>query len=183
MYLFQVSSNLSLFAACFRADRLFLGDSHPMSGDPYGTGRGQMDGIAGVRMVARQYISAEFRGKNAHAGGNPWKGVNALDSAVASYNNISLLRQQIAPNERIHIVVLDSEKTVNVIPAYAKVAYQTRSPRLTDLKALTERVTNCIKAAALATGTEVKIQKYVTYIWQTYHLGTYLVIIADIWNP
>jgi len=141
-----------------------------MSGEVYGERNSRLDGIAGVRMVARQKISAEYRGKNAHAGGYPWKGINALDAAVAAYNNISLLRQQIAPDERIHNVLLDSEKTVNVIPAYAKAAYQARSPRLTGLKILTEKVTNCIKAAALATGTEVKIQKYDTQIWKTYHL-------------
>lgn len=138
----------------------FLVDSHPMADEICAEGHSSFDGIAGVRMVARQYLSAEYRGKNAHAGGYPWKGVNALDAAVAAYNNISLLRQQIAPDERIHNVLLDSEKTVNIIPAYARAAYQARSPRLTDLKVLTGKVTNCIKAAALATGTEVKIEKY-----------------------
>lgn len=130
-----------------------------MSVDLYGEGNAHLDGIAGIRMVGRQYIGAEYRGKNAHAGGHPWKGVNALDAAVAAYNNISLLRQQIAPDERIHNVLLDAEKTVNVIPAYAKAAYQVRSPTLAQLKVLTEKVTNCIKAAALATGTEAEIHK------------------------
>ncbi|OBT54901.1 hypothetical protein VE04_04534 [Pseudogymnoascus sp. 24MN13] len=131
--------------------------AHPISGEMSGNGDTVNDGVAGVRMIARQFLSAEYRGKNAHAGGNPWKGVNALDSAVAAYNNISLLRQQTAPDDRIHNVLLESEKTVNVIPAYAKAAYQARSPRLASLKVLTARVVNCINAAALATGTDVKI--------------------------
>ncbi|KFY81853.1 hypothetical protein V500_11024 [Pseudogymnoascus sp. VKM F-4518 (FW-2643)] len=134
--------------------------AHPIAGDMAGSGQGNEvnDGVAGIRMIARQYLSAEYRGKNAHAGGNPWKGVNALDSAISAYNNISLLRQQMEPDERIHNVLLESEKTVNVIPAYAKAAYQARSPRLAGLKVLTARVVNCINAAALATGTEVKIE-------------------------
>lgn len=123
-----------------------------------GSGNTTNDGVAGVRMIARQYLSAEYRGKNAHAGGNPWKGINALDSAVSAYNNISLLRQQIEPEDRIHNVLLESEKTVNVIPAYAKAAYQARSPRLASLKVLTARLINCINGAALATGTEVEIK-------------------------
>jgi metal-dependent amidase/aminoacylase/carboxypeptidase family protein len=128
-----------------------------MNDDFMGKDNAAFVGVGGIRLIARQYLSAEFRGKNAHAGANPWKGINALDSAVAAYNNISLLRQQIEPEERIHNVMLESEKTVNVIPAYAKAAYQARSPRLAGLKKLTERVVNCINAAALATGTEVEI--------------------------
>ena len=34
----------------------------------------------------------EFRGKPAHAAGEPWNGVNALDAAVAAYSNVALLR-------------------------------------------------------------------------------------------
>jgi metal-dependent amidase/aminoacylase/carboxypeptidase family protein len=92
--------------------------SHPITGDFTGSENAIRDGVAGIRMIARQYLSTEYRGKNAHAGGNPWKGINALDSAVSAYNNISLLRQQIEPEERIHNVLLESEKTTgNVIPA------------------------------------------------------------------
>jgi metal-dependent amidase/aminoacylase/carboxypeptidase family protein len=118
-------------------------------------------------MIARQYIEVEFRGKNTHAGGTPWMGINALDAAVAAYNNISLLRQQILPDERIHAVFLDGEKTINVIPAQARVAVQARSLNLNGLQVLVERVINCTKAAAMATGCEVNIQKYVYFSWLT----------------
>ncbi|KAL4814522.1 hypothetical protein BDW67DRAFT_186719 [Aspergillus spinulosporus] len=37
------------------------------------------DGCAGVLMNARKEIHCEFTGVSAHAGGNPWDGVNALD--------------------------------------------------------------------------------------------------------
>lgn len=114
-------------------------------------------------MVARERIAAEFIGKAAHAGSNPWDGVNALDAAVAAYNNLALLRQQIQANERIHNVFVQADKTVNIIPAYVKCAYQVRSPRLSGLKVLVEKVTNCIKAAGLATGCEVKIQRQVPF--------------------
>ncbi|BDD60023.1 hypothetical protein MAP00_005190 [Monascus purpureus] len=132
--------------------------AHPFEGTDSGDGHFYPDGIAGFRMVARERIAAEFIGKAAHAGSNPWDGVNALDAAVAAYNNLALLRQQIQANERIHNVFVQADKTVNIIPAYVKCAYQVRSPRLSGLKVLVEKVTNCIKAAGLATGCEVKIQ-------------------------
>ena len=52
------------------------------------------DGIAATRSLARKKVNVTFKGKNAHAGLNPWDGTNALDAVVAAYVNISLLRQQ-----------------------------------------------------------------------------------------
>lgn len=41
----------------------------------------------------------------AHAAAAPWEGQNALDAAVLAYNSISLLRQQIKPNCRVHGII------------------------------------------------------------------------------
>lgn len=62
----------------------------------------------------------EYSGKNAHAGGSPWDGVNALDALVQAYNGISTLRQHILPDERSHGAFLDMPKVANVISAYTK---------------------------------------------------------------
>lgn len=48
------------------------------------------------RMLVKYY------GKASHAAAYPWEGVNALDAAVLAYNNISVLRQQLKPDWRIH---------------------------------------------------------------------------------
>lgn len=55
--------------------------------------------------VARRGLKVEYFGRPAHAGGMPWKGVNALDAIVLAYNGISTLRQQLAPDERIHGII------------------------------------------------------------------------------
>lgn len=44
----------------------------------------------------------QYTGKEAHASGYPWDGLNALDAAVACYNNVALLRQHIKPTCKIH---------------------------------------------------------------------------------
>jgi metal-dependent amidase/aminoacylase/carboxypeptidase family protein len=54
----------------------------------------ETSGIAGFRFSACHILIVEFTGQAAHAAGEPWKGINALDDAVAAYSNISLLRQQ-----------------------------------------------------------------------------------------
>lgn len=119
-----------------------------------------LSGVGGVRMLAREQLFCEFHGVSAHAGGNPWSGVNALDAFVASYNNISLLRQQIRDTDRIHAAILNAPKVANVIPAYTKVMFTTRSETLKSLKELTSRVVNCVKAGALASGCKVTIETY-----------------------
>lgn len=111
-------------------------------------------------MNARKKLFCEFTGVSAHAGGNPWDGVNALDALVASYNNVSVLRQQIKPDERIHCAFLDTPKVANIIPHYTKAIWQARSPTLKGLNQLVARVRNCIEAASLATGCEVNIVEY-----------------------
>ncbi|CRG86948.1 hypothetical protein PISL3812_03961 [Talaromyces islandicus] len=115
------------------------------------------DGVAGVLFNARKQIHVEFTGKNAHAGGNPWEGINALDALVAAYNNVSVLRQQIFPEERIHCAFIDTPKVANVIPSHTKAYWQVRSPTLKGLNSLLTRVRNCIDAAALATGCRVEM--------------------------
>lgn len=108
-------------------------------------------------MNARKEIHCTFRGKSAHAGGNPWEGVNALDALVASYNNVAVLRQQMYPDERVHVAFLDTPKVANVIPALTRAYWQVRSPTLKGLNALMGKVRNCIEAGAMATGCEVDI--------------------------
>ncbi|KAJ5657297.1 uncharacterized protein N7484_000946 [Penicillium longicatenatum] len=116
-------------------------------------------GVAGTLMNARKNIHCEFSGKSAHAGGNPWAGVNALDALVASYNNVAVLRQQLMPDQRVHVAFTDVPKVANVIPAYTKAFWQVRSPTLKGLNTLVAKVRNCIEAGALATGCQVTISE------------------------
>ncbi|EEU42906.1 uncharacterized protein NECHADRAFT_47640 [Fusarium vanettenii 77-13-4] len=111
--------------------------------------------LAGVKFIASMKLRVEFRGHTAHAGGEPWKGLNALDAAVSSYTNISMLRQQMRPDERIHGVIEDGGTVPNVIPEYSRMNYYIRSPTIKGARELLGRVKNCFEAAAKATGCEV----------------------------
>ncbi|KAF5863257.1 hypothetical protein ETB97_010379 [Aspergillus alliaceus] len=133
-------------------------------------------GVGGVLMNARKEIHCEFIGKSAHAGGNPWDGINALDSLVASYNNVAILRQQLQPDERVHCAFLDTPKVANVIPSYTKAYWQVRSPTLKGLNRLMVKVRNCIEAGALATGnelyTDIKLNDTLCERYQA-HMGSW----------
>lgn len=112
-------------------------------------------------MNARKKLVCEYTGKSAHAGGNPWDGVNALDALISSYNNVSVLRQQLLPDERIHCAFLDTPKVANVIPSSTQAFWQARSPTMKGLNRLVGRVRDCIEAGALATGCQVLVREYV----------------------
>lgn len=109
-------------------------------------------GVAGVKFVASLKLRVEFHGHPAHAGGAPWEGRNALDAAVAAYTSVSMLRQQIHPDERIHGVIEDGGKSPNVIPSHTKMNWYIRSPTVARGSELLTRVKNCFEAAATATG-------------------------------
>lgn len=42
------------------------------------------------------------------------KGVNALDAMVQLWNNISMMRQQLMPTDRVHGIVTDGGKAVSL---------------------------------------------------------------------
>ncbi|CAG8901304.1 unnamed protein product [Penicillium egyptiacum] len=127
------------------------------------------DGIAGTPTNAHNDIHCEFAGRNAHAGGNPWEGINAHDALVSSYN-VAVLRQQLLPDQRVHCAFLDTPKVANVILDYTKAFWQVHSPTLKGLNTLVGKMRDCIEADALATGCQVKIEEYVS----TYGLPAHL---------
>ncbi|KAK2825985.1 hypothetical protein Q5P01_020199 [Channa striata] len=107
--------------------------------------------------VALNEVSVKYYGKASHASASPWDGVNALDAAVLAYNNISVLRQQLKPEWRIHGVIKHGGVKPNIIPAYTELHFYLRTPLLKDLCELKARAEACFRAAALATGCQVDI--------------------------
>ena len=126
--------------------------AHPVSSHQIFHKPGVFDGLAGFKLIASHKFRIEFRGKPAHAAGEPWNGVNALDAAVAAYTNVALLRQQIEPDERVHSVIEVGGTVPNVITEYTRMNWNVRSPTKQRADKLLERVKGCLEAAALATG-------------------------------
>jgi acetylornithine deacetylase/succinyl-diaminopimelate desuccinylase-like protein len=86
---------------------------------------------------------------SAHAGAQPWAGVNALDAAVIAYTSISALRQQVKPDHRLHGTLEGRNWAANIIPDYAKMTWIARAPTWAEVEILRERVENCLKCAQL----------------------------------
>jgi metal-dependent amidase/aminoacylase/carboxypeptidase family protein len=120
-------------------------------------------GSTGSSSIAVTDLVAEYCGTSAHASANPWDGINALDALVGSYNNISMLRQQIRPDERIHGCIMQAPRFTNAIPECTKVKYSIRSANIKTLDQLSQRVRRCIEAGATATGCEVVVKEELAY--------------------
>lgn len=99
-----------------------------------------------------------YSGRPSHAAAAPERGRNALDAAVLGYNAVAALRQHIAPEERIHGIFTRAGTAANVVPAEAEAVWFVRSPSLTTLWPLVERVHACLEAGAAAAGCEISIE-------------------------
>lgn len=130
--------------------------AHPLAAHQVFHKPGYYQGLAGLKLIASHKFKTEFRGKPAHAAGEPWNGVNALDAAVAAYSNVGLMRQQMEPEERVHGVIEAGGTVPNVITDYTRMNWNVRSPTIERADKLLARVKNCIEAAALASGCKLE---------------------------
>ena len=89
-----------------------------------------------------------------------WNGRNALTAAIHLFNNIDALRSSIRPEARIQGIISEGGAAPNVVPDRAVADFYIRYPDEVYLRQVRELVDNAARAAALATGTKVKIDNY-----------------------
>lgn len=116
-----------------------------------------------LAFTATQQMVIRFKGKAAHAAASPWEGLNALDAAVASYLNISLLRQQVKPTSKIQGIIVHGGTYPNIIPEESELKYHVRAPTTDELVDVVRRVEDCFHGAAQATGCTVEIERGIVY--------------------
>lgn len=112
------------------------------------------------RSLAARGFEFYFHGKAAHAAGAPEEGINALDGVVAMYNAVSMLRQQVKSDVRIHGIILAGGAAANIIPDYAAIRYRTRADDADYLEEVVQKVVACAEGAAKATGCRLEWNEY-----------------------
>ena len=105
-------------------------------------------------------VEFEFIGKAAHAAGNPWDGINALDGVLQTFNAINALRQHVKDNVRIHGIVTHGGDAPNIVPERAAARFFIRSTDRNSLEETARRVWNCARGASIATGTKLKARRF-----------------------
>ena len=102
--------------------------------------------------AARTLLTATFKGHASHATCFPWKGINALDAAVSTYQNLSMMRQQLKPMWRVNVIISNGGVRPTVIPQTSELRLLMATPTRTELEILNSKVKACVEASASATG-------------------------------
>lgn len=116
-------------------------------------------GICCLNINEVKYV---FTGRPSHQL-TSWNGRNALEAAVRFYSSVDGLRSTFRPEASIQGVIPEGGIAPNVVPARAVVDYYIRYPDGIYLEHITKMIDDAARGAALATGTEVKIDRYGEY--------------------
>lgn len=107
--------------------------------------------------MAMDHVEYKFKGQPAHAAAAPEKGISALDAVEIMNVAVNYLREHLIQEMRIHYVITDGGAAPNIVPATAASRYFIRGPEYPDVAHARQRIDDCAKAAALATGAQLEI--------------------------
>ncbi|MEM2961276.1 MAG: M20 family metallopeptidase [Candidatus Bathyarchaeia archaeon] len=108
-------------------------------------------------LLALDALQFDFKGKPAHASAAPHMGINALNAVLLTFRAIDALRQHVRSDVRIHGIITEGGKAPNIVPEKASARFYVRSTERWYLDEVTEKVKNCARGAALATGASLEI--------------------------
>src|SRR6202023_751890 len=89
-----------------------------------------------------------------------WAGRNALEAVIHLFENIDSVRSNMRPEARIQGIITEGGAAPNVVPDRTAADFYVRYPDEVYLAQVREFTDNAARAAALATGTKVKIDSY-----------------------
>lgn len=114
------------------------------------------------KSLALKAIKFTYRGKTAHASASPEEGVNALDAAINTFNNINAMREHLKKDARIHGIISNGGEAANIVPDLAVTNFYIRAESKSYLNQLEDKLMNAAKGASLAAGTELESSYYET---------------------
>jgi len=104
-------------------------------------------------------VKYTFSGAPAHQL-TAWNGRNALEAVIHLFENIDSVRSNIRPEARIQGVITEGGAAPNVVPDHTAADFYIRYPDAIYLEQVRKFVDDGARAAALSTGTKVKIDNY-----------------------
>lgn len=111
--------------------------------------------------TAGGFIGKELRftGKEAHAGGAPWEGVNALNAATLAIAAIHANRETFRDEDhvRVHPIITKGGDLVNTVPADVRMESYVRAASVEAMRAANAKVNRAVRGAAYALGAQAEI--------------------------
>jgi amidohydrolase len=115
----------------------------------------------------------KYKGRPAHAGGAPDKGVNALYAALLGLTAINSIRETFKDGDsvRVHPIMIKGGDIVNVIPSDVRLETYVRGKTLEAIEDANLKVNQALKGGALALGAQVEIEDMSGYLPLTMNKG------------
>ncbi len=104
-----------------------------------------------------------FYGVASHAAAAPDRGRSALDGLMIMLNAIEFLREHVPQETRIHYVITNGGAAANIVPAFAEANLIARHPDAQVLNGIWDRIMDCARAGALASGTRMDFVQGTNY--------------------
>lgn len=107
-----------------------------------------------------------FTGKEAHAGAEPFAGINALNAAALALMAINAQRETFRDDDRIrvHPIITKGGDLVNIVPADVRMETYIRGRTIDAVTGASEKVNRALQGSAFSVGAEVEITEIPGYL-------------------
>lgn len=121
-----------------------------------------------IQGPAGGFIGKEVRfiGREAHAGGAPWQGINALNAASLAIQAIHAQRETFRDCDqvRVHPIITKGGDLVNTVPADVRMESYVRAASTQAMAQANAKVDRALRGAAYALGAKVEIDNLPGYL-------------------
>ena len=100
-----------------------------------------------------------FKGRTAHAAGNPQDGRSALDAAQLFCLGTEFLREHVTDDVRMHYIYTDGGLAPNIVPDTAAVKFFVRAKTREAVMDAFNRVIKCAEGASIMTETQYELER------------------------
>ena len=107
-----------------------------------------------------------YTGKEAHAGGAPHLGINALNAATLGLQAVHMQRETFRDQDtiRVHPIITKGGDLVNVIPADVRIETYVRGKNMEGVTDASQKVNRALRAGADAFGAKIDIKEIPGYM-------------------
>ncbi len=107
-----------------------------------------------------------FKGREAHAGGAPDRGINALNAALLGIMGIHTLRETFKDSDhiRVHPIITRGGDLVNIVPADVRIETYVRGKTTDAILKASRKVNRALKSGATTVGAKVEIEEIPGYL-------------------